>query len=184
MWVCPLPQGWNRYQQNSGETAVTIRGKDHFHCAYKTVHAAIHKENQWWKQISWLWWHTKSTRVFTSAGDVQTKPEIVLFSQVKVSPLWRNLCGSLFHSLPSSQLLLAIPYSTRAHSCCVTGLHQRQHREKPGRRSISCIFASVTLRWKQTRAVLQQVTSWKHQVKPLQITYVHSVCRVEVLCQS
>lgn len=158
------------------------------------MQAEIHEEYQWWKQISWLRWCTKSTTVSTRAGDpapqelgVQTEPEIALISQIR----WRlglceGVCGSFFPSLPSSQHLLAIPYSTRACSCCVTGLCQRPHSEKPVRRLISCIFASVTLRWKQTGAVLQQVTSWKHQIKPLQITLCHiqSVCRVEVLCQS
>lgn len=147
------------------------------------MQAEIHEEYQWWKQISWLRWCTKSTTVSTIAGDVQTEPEIALISQIR----WRSgLCegvgGSLFHSLPSSQHLLAIPYSTKACSCCVTGLCQRPHSEKPGRRLISCIFASVTLRWKQTGAVLQQLTSWKHQIKPLQITYVTFSLSAEWRC--
>lgn len=145
------------------------------------MHAEIHKENQWWKQISWLWWHTKSTTVFTNTEDSKQNVRQCCSARWR-SALCEGVCGSLFHSLPSSQHLLAIPYSTRARSCYAIGLHQRPYREKPGRRSISCIFASVTLRWKQTRAVLQQVTSWKHQIKPLQITYVTFSLSAEWRC--
>ena len=146
------------------------------------MQAEIHEEYQWWKQISWLRWCTKSTTVSTRAGDVQTEPEIALISQIR----WRSgLCegvgGSLFHSLPSSQHLLAIPYSTRARSCCVTGLRQRPHSEKPVRRLISCIFASVTLRCCPPASDLLETSD---KATPNHVCHIQCVCRVEVLCQS
>lgn len=76
--------------------------------------------------------------------------------------------NSLFLRRPISQHLQALPYSTgaRVRESFLTGLHYRPRRRREKREKTDKLHLSVRLRWKQTHAVLRQVTSWKHQLNP------------------